>query len=379
MGTFFYSFIAMGAFFSVIGAALPMMRKEYMLNYQISGMLMSALAIGYLIAGATVNLIAGYLGKKRTYLIFSTFLLIGLGMMMITSNQKLLLLAASIAGLSRGCIDTFGNQAVSVAAEGNDMPINFLQACYSMGTCIAPLITMACGASWRIAFSIVMGFAVIAILLGVGLNFGQEERKQTERKKKEKADLSFFKNRLFWQCTIFLTCYMSVEDALIGWIVTYFADSGVVSRGTAQLLASVLYAMIMIGRLITSGLATRFKADHLLIVMSGSVVLWFSLLVFSHTMVFMVAGLVGLGLFMAGIYGAALANGSELIEKYPMCMGMFITIAGVGATVLPAVVGVVANRAGVRSGMKVIYIVIIIMVVNAVLNLKRERKKLPKN
>ena len=394
MITFFYSFIVMGSFFSIIGSAMPMMREEYGLNYSISGVMMSALSAGYLIAGATVNIVAKYLGKKRTYVIFSSFLMVGLALMMFVSNEGMLLFSAAIAGLSRGCIDTYGNRMVSVAAQGNDAPINFLQACYSMGTCIAPLITLACGGSWRTAFTIIIVLGIISVLLSLRLSFDEEEAEKIDNKTnalqndalgaevgqsmaenisgKKSSGYGFFKSHLFWQSAIFLVCYISIEDSLIGWIVTFFADSNVVSASTAQLLASVLYAVIMVGRIVTSGLAVKFKPKYLLIVMSGAVMIWFTLMVFSNSAGLMIAGLAGLGLFMAGIYGATLAGSSELIEKYPLCMGMFITIPGIGAVLFPGFVGIVSNSIGVRNGLKVLYIVIALMLINAIFNLKKK-------
>ncbi len=372
MITFFYSFIVVGAYFSVIGSVMPMMREEYGLDYSISGIMMSALSVGYLVAGATVDIIGRRFGKKRTYIMFHIGLLIGLTLMMFVSNSGLLLFAAVIAGLSRGCIDTNGNRAVSVAAQGDDAPINFLQACYSMGTCIAPLITMACGASWRVALTIIVVMGAVSLVMSFRLSFDEENVEK--KSEKNRPDYSFFKSRLFWQSVIFLMCDISLQDSLIGWIVTFFRDSGTVSESTAQLLATVLYAMILVGRIVISGLASKIKPKYMLVVMAPGVLAWFSVMVLSTTAPLMIVGLIGLGIFMAGIYGAALAGAGSLIDKYPLSMGMLITLPGVGAVVFPGLVGIVSNNLGVRSGLKVLYIIIVIFLVNAIFNLKNKKE-----
>ena len=382
MITFFYSFIVVGAYFSVIGSVMPMMREEYGLDYSISGIMMSALSVGYLVAGATVDIIGRRFGKKKTYIVFHIFLLIGLTLMMLVSNAGMLLFAAAIAGLSRGCIDTNGNRAVSLAAQGDDAPINFLQACYSMGTCIAPLITMACGASWRVALIIIIVMGAVSLIMSFHLSFDEEDTEkkfnttemQELKKVKKRPDYSFFKSRLFWQSALFLMCDISLQDSLIGWIVTFFRDSGTVNESTAQLLATVLYAVILVGRIVISGLASKFKPKYMLMVMAPGVLIWFSVMVLSNIAIFMVVGLIGLGFFMSGIYGAALACAGSIIDKYPMSMGMFITLPGIGAVVFPGLVGIVSNSLGVRSGIKVLYIIIAILFVNAIFNLKNKKE-----
>lgn len=57
-----------------------------------------------------------------------------------------------------------------------------------------------------------------------------------------------------------------------------------------------------------------------------------------------------------------------------MSMGMFITLPGIGAVVFPGLVGIVSNSLGVRSGIKVLYIIIAILFVNAIFNLKNKKE-----
>ncbi len=75
--------------------------------------------------------------------------MIGLGMILFTGNPLLLLCAMLLTGLSKGSCGNYNNSIVSNLTGNDASSLNFLQACFAIGACIAPLIALICGASWR--------------------------------------------------------------------------------------------------------------------------------------------------------------------------------------------------------------------------------------
>ena len=47
-----------------------------------------------------------------------------------------------------------------------------------------------------------------------------------EKKEKPASDFSFFKEPLFYLCTLTLFFYLCAEQGVIGWMITYFKDTG---------------------------------------------------------------------------------------------------------------------------------------------------------
>ena len=68
MQDIFLAYLAMGIYLTLIGSALPSIKAEYHISYQVGGWMMSAQQIGYLAMGIVVSLATRRLGAKCTYL-----------------------------------------------------------------------------------------------------------------------------------------------------------------------------------------------------------------------------------------------------------------------------------------------------------------------
>lgn len=373
MQDIFIAYLAMGVYLTLIGSVLPAIKAEYQISYQVGGWMMSAQQIGYLVAGIAASLIAGKIGVKVTYLSFGVLAFIGLALMMVTGNPVVLLFAMLLTGLCKGCTANFGNQITSTLSNNDSSLLNLSQAFFAIGTCLAPIITMLCGTSWRTAFAITIAMGVITFLHGLRTEIGPEAFHQESNN--GKPDLRFFKKGIFWICCLLLMCYLAFEASVMGWLVTFFVDSGAATETTAQLLATALWVAVLIGRFASAWFATRFRPEHMIVVMTIGVAACFSIMMFSHTLVPMAAATFGLGLFMAGMYGTTLGGSDNLIGQYPMCMGMFIVIPGIGSAITQSAIGTLADQAGIRDGMYFLYILLAILILSTILFLRYHSKK----
>ncbi|MDO5784696.1 MAG: MFS transporter [Eubacteriales bacterium] len=367
----FLAYLAMGIYLILIGSALPAIKEEYQISYQIGGFMMSIQQIGYLLMGIFVSLIARRIGAKTTYLFFGILAFIGLALMMITGNPYILLFAMLLTGLCKGSTANFGNQIVSTLSESDASLLNLAQAFFAVGACAAPVIAMVCGASWRLSFGITIVIGIVSFVHGLRVRIGPEAFSQETNT--GKIDFGFFKTGIFWICCLLLLCYLAFEASIMGWLVTFLMDSGVTGETTAQLLATGLWIAVLAGRLLSAWLATKFQPHQMMIVMALGVATCFTLMMFSRTLVWMVIATIGVGLFMAGIYGTTLGGSDNLVGRYPMCMGMFIVIPGIGAAVTQSAIGMIADHIGIRGGMYVLYVLIVILFVATALFTKHQR------
>jgi len=189
---------------------------------------------------------------------------------------------------------------------------------------------------------------------------GRKTEDSTGVGKDGKRSGSFFGEPMFILCTATLFFYLCVEQGVIGWLVTYFKDTGLLNPLLSQIMASVQWIMILAGRLTTAYLSTRLEKTKLLRVMGIGLIVFFLVLITGRTTPQIVIGIMGFGYSMAGIYPTTVSFAGKLIQKYPLSWSFMLTIASLGSILMPSVIGRIAESAGIFYGMSSLVVVIVI-------------------
>lgn len=335
-----------------VGTLLPFIRDDNGLDYLFIGLLVSLHSIGNLTAGFVAGILPLWVGRKKSALIFGSFYSLAFLFLAIGNAPGFLLLAFFMTGLARGSTSNAINKIVNHLAPGKAWLINGLHAMFAVGAFAFPLILWALttgqSSNWRWA---VYGMVLVGMVSFLCyLKLPMEE--QTETKKvKTGNEWGFFKEPIFYLTVATLFFYLSAEQGVIGWLVTYFFDSGKLSQGMAQMMPSLLWAMILIGRLSTAYLSTRLNKGKLLLTMGAGMVLSFTLLMASTGLLGILTGIIGFGFFMAGVYPTTVSFAGKLMEKYRLAWSFIMTIAALGSILMPLVVGAVAQNLGMWYGM----------------------------
>ena len=81
-------------------------------------------------------------------------------------------------------------------------------------------------------------------------------------------------------------------------------------------------------------------------------------------------GIMGIGLFMATIYTCAMSQGIDGIRGNDLAVSTLTLIGAAGGIVTPAVVGLVAERAGIQTGMGGVVAVTVILLAAIILSVR---------
>lgn len=348
-----------------IGAMMPFIRDERNLSYALCGTLVSLHSIGNLISSFFAGALAVKLGRKRSILLFNACFAVAYALILFGNSPIWLAIAFTMTGLARGATSNFCNATVNGLAPGKAAWINGLHAMFSIGAFSFPvfliLLTKNNPANWIYAciFMLIIGIIswILYYLIPVEAQVASANSKKNEN---GNNSFGFWKYPVFYLTILTLFFYLCAEQGVIGWLVTYFKDTGLLDASLAQLMASVQWIMILAGRLATAWLSTKVKKEKLLPVMGVGLVVFFLLLINSQSMGFIILGIIGFGFSMAGIYPTTVSFSGKLIQEYPMAWSFILTFASFGSILMPSAIGAIAENAGIIAGMSSVAAAVVI-------------------
>ncbi|MCM1125166.1 MAG: MFS transporter [Lachnospiraceae bacterium] len=366
---FIYTYLAFmlnGILALSIGSLLPFIRDSKGLNYAFAGLIVSLHSVGNLVSSFASGAVSVFIGRKRSILLFNACYALSYVLIIFSSNNYMLAFAYLMTGLARGASSNFGNYTINNLAPGKAGALNGLHAMFSVGAFSFPIIltmlTRTNAEHWVYACYFIVAMGILSWLLYFLIPDPEAvtDEKGTAQKEKGENGLGFFREPLFYLCTFTLFFYLCAEQGVIGWLITYFGDTGLLSPALSQLMASVLWVMILAGRLTTAWASERVKKERLLLMMAVGFVCFFFWLLVSRSTVLIVIGIMGFGYSMAGIYPTTVSFCGGLIQKYSVAWSFILTIASFGSILMPMIIGRIAESAGIAYGMSSIVVVVLI-------------------
>lgn len=371
----FFVFAVNGLYAMILGSLLPVISSEYGLNNTVSGALLSAHQVGNLIAGFLAGMLPLYLGRKKSIMFLCSFVVMGFLIMILTGNPVLLILGFLFTGLSRGSISNFNNTVVNEESGSSSAALNFLHSVFAVGALTAPFLVIICtkvagDKGWKIAAGVIIILAVVSIFLFSKMEIDDAAKSRS----KVKVSYEFLKNGYFWVGAGVLFFYLCAEAAINGWLVKYFIDSRIMTIEYAQMLASLLWVVILAGRLTCAFLGDKISKKTLLLAASFGSAAFYLLLLSSRDLTVITIAIMGLGFSMAGIYPTTISTMGDTIKNYPMSMGVLLMVGGAGAIIMPIITGALSDAFGIMAGMSAIVFAIILMVFCVVLKVLSKKE-----
>lgn len=352
LGVIYFIFFANGMMSTYLGAILPAMTKEYSLSYSMSGSLFSFHQIGNFCAIILAGFLPYLIGRKKSILLLASGIVLGLLLMTVNGATLVLCLAFIMTGLGRGTLSNITNVVVAENIGNKTAGLNLLHASFSTGAIIGPLLAMFTASHdvWKLSAWIISGVMVCALIL---LALSSLDNSPQERKAQDEG-AKFWKFKSFWLVVLILFFYLCAESSFMGWLVTYFADTGRLNAEIAPSVSSLLWLMIFAGRMLVAFVSTQIDKKKLLVVLSICMFIFFIMMISTTRTYLTIIGLLGVGLSMAGIYPTALSTLNNKFNSSTIATGTCIASATIGGIIMPSIVGNVAERAGLSAGISTI-------------------------
>ena len=335
--TFFFSGIcAISA-----GVVVSLLQEEYGFAYGMTGTLLSLLSIGNLLAGLLAGALVGKMGMKPSVLLLTIGYAVGYGLMGLTGLPILLALAFFIVGIAKGSVLNTCTILVSGNSSDRTRGMNTMHACYACGALLCPfLISAAARVSTTLA---VLALAALGLVLWLVYLFTPMAGRA--KAKEAVTDWSFLRSSRFW----LLFCQNAAEQSVVGWMVTYFKDSGIIAGTLAAYTVTVMWGATLIGRLLIAFVFPFKQPRKAMVVMGVSCTIFYILLVQARSQGAAIVLLFAFAFAMAGMNPTAVASAGRMTSV--TSMGIMLPVAASGAILMPWVIGKVAESAGLAVGM----------------------------
>lgn len=366
----YLTFMLNGLLALSLGSLLPFIRESRGFHYGFAGMIVSLHSAGNLAAGFAAGALPAVIGRKKSILLLNACFALAYVLIIAGRSNGSLALAFFMTGLARGASSNFANFTINSLAPGKAGFLNGLHAMFSVGAFSFPVfltvLTQTDRSRWIYACYFMVCMGILSWILYYLIPVKEEDTK----KEKAAGYFGFLRDPLFYICTLILFFYLCVEQGVIGWLITYFTDTGLLSDTLSQLMASILWIMMLAGRLTSAWAAGRMRKEKLLLIMGAGFVCFFFWLLCSRHTVPIVIGIIGFGYSMAGIYPTTVSFCGKLIQRYSLAWSFILTAASLGSILMPSMIGRIAQKAGIASGMSSIVVVVIIdMALIVLLNL----------
>lgn len=374
VGNLFFLYFVQGVFVIGIGSILPMMKAEYGLSYEAGGMLISAHNIGSLITGLIMGMLPPSWVTNAPCSISTSCRLPALRSRSSPETRRSYFSQSFSPALDAARSTTIITRSSTSYRAARPARSICCTAFLPSERCSRPFLVLLCtrggDSGWRTAVYIIIGMGIVSMATSpmmkmdsVSPEGGQAIQPGTPS--------GFLRERLFWLTTVIMLCYLSVEASVMGWLVTYFIDSGAASESSAQMLTALLWVVILLGRSACVIIANKVAPPQFLVVASIGIAAFLIVVLVSPGFAPLLAGTIGLGLCMAGMYGTAVSNATGVFKQYPMAMSVFVTITGIGSVIAPSVIGAVAGQLGMRAGLSVLLLPAALLIAFALYNFKK--------
>ncbi len=382
--TCFFAFFGNGTLSLMMGSVMPDLKAAYGLSDTVSGVFLSAHSAGNLIAGLISGLVPLWLGQKRSILTLSVLGFIGYGMMMLGGWPAWLFLAFLLVGFGRGSVTNFDNRMVNQLSGGSPAASNLLHASFAVGAILTPLMFLFLRDrfSWQIGLCYVLVIGCVSLF---NMSRMQLKNDRPDRSDRQNSTLVFLRNPSFLILAAMMFCYLCSEYAINGWLVTYIqnkenllstlAASGSDAKAYSQAMASLLWVVMLAGRLICAVLSSKVSQKKLMMFSAFGVAVFYTMMLSASSMGMVTFSVAGLGLCMAGICPMIYSDAAIFTNAYPLATSLLLGIGSAGAILMPTLVGSLAEDFGFTGGMSAILVTVVLLVVFSVLNVTVKTRK----
>jgi len=363
----FLSIMCYGICLTVIGPALGEVGESFGLTTDRLGLLTTALSVGLLISVLLCGWIVDRTPIKLVIIVGQLFLTAGLVIFSLTDVFSVALVSFFMMGVGGGVIEVVTNTIIAnVYAHNRGLGMNILHSFFGIGALIGPFFSglfLDLGHSWRFTY---MGAALLSGLALVLLLVTTFPRQVDSDKIELSTALDIVKSPYALLLGILVILYVGSEMGINYWSVLYMERRMDISTLIASSYLSYFWIAMTAGRYVCAAAAKKIGEWALLLILTIGALVGYGLFLMVDVGWAAGVAMTGAGLFFSGIFPIIMAlGGNRFSHALGTINGFLMSFMAGGILIFPWLVGVIAQKTSLDTGMLFILVLMLLLSVGS--------------
>ena len=355
LGFSFLSFITLGLHEGSMGVAWPSIRGNFGLPLDFLGMILVASTFGVLVTSFNSGWFLARAEFGALLVIANLIRAAGLFGYVLAPAWWVMIAGAFLVGLGSGTIDSGMN--TFVATRYGPGPLNWLHAFYGLGAMVSPLIMSALIANslnWRLGFVLI---GCVQILLA--LYFARELKcwpssllynQGEDFEEKKVSSVNTLGLVAVWMGITVFFLSTGIEITVGQWSFSLFTEARGESVTLAGFWVSFFWGSLAAGRILFGFITDRIGATRLLRFGFVGVIVGILLLWWNYVNLVGFIGVALIGFWIAPVFPVMIGLSPVRYgkEHAANAIGFQVASAYLGGALIPALVGITADAAGLE-------------------------------
>lgn len=337
---------------ALLGPLMPFVSAELNLTYTLSGLHLSAFALGMVLAGMLGDRVTERLGRWRTF--WGGGLGMAAGALLFVTGQTpgVTITSALIMGALGSLIVVIVQAALSDRHQSQRATaLTEANIAASVLAALGPLLiglSQSSGLGWRAALVIGIGLWGGLLLLYHTVQIPDQTPSAAAR---DTQNLP----RAFWAYWLVIFVSNSIEWSVIFWGASFMESVGGFSKVDAASSMSAFFIAMIIGRTVGSRLTTLYRSRALLVGAIGITLAGFPVFWLLANPVARIGGLFVAGLGIANLFPLTLSAAANVAPGASNKASARILFgAGLAVLIMPQILGSTADTLGLNSAFAII-------------------------
>jgi fucose permease len=364
-----------GIAMALVGAVLPELQRSLRFGLEKAGILQSIVYVAQVPTLLVVGPLIDRLGKKPVLVGgWGLFALALVGIVHASSYAPLATMLF-LLGLGASCLDGGASTLIpEVYAANAFSAMNVGNLFFSLGAVFFPLLTVL---TQKLGLAPVLVFlAALMAILGASafLQTFPTANGATGLDWREAQRVVLHPTVIMVSAVLFF--YVALETSTAGWARTYLDRSLGATAKTSGLVLTLFWASQALGRLVASRLVRVLGGPELVLLSAMGAVLGTLLVVLAPNAWTAAAGIAVCGLTYAAIFPTSVtAAGVKFPTLFGTIFGIFAAAGFLGAVLLPAAIGYLANATTLREGLGLLVTTAGLMLFAQAIYVRYERRR----